>query len=97
MNGVLAIVLTAAGLECESHDVGVTVADIRPEEVAVILAQADGGVSALDLSAFVANLQVAKYDAYAPPDLLRKLWEMRHAREVEGVPQLIADLCSPPF
>lgn len=92
MNGVLAIVLTAAGLECESHDVGVTVADIRPEEVAVILAQAGKGVSGIDLSCFVANLQVAKYDAYAPPDLLRKLWELGHAREVEQIQQVTAEL-----
>ena len=78
MNDVLAVCLTAAGLDCEAHDLGVTVSDATPLEVAAFIKKLPGDVAADDLSEFVANLQKAKYDMFAPPSLLRRLWARRH-------------------
>jgi hypothetical protein len=78
MNDVLAVCLTAAGLDCEAHDLGVTVSDATPLQVARLVMKMPGAVTAGDLSEFVANLQKAKYDMFAPPTLLRRLWARRH-------------------
>ena len=78
MNDVLAVCLTAAGLDCEAHDLGVTVSDATPFQVARLVMKMPGAVTAGDLSEFVANLQKAKYDMFAPPTLLRRLWARRH-------------------
>lgn len=79
MNGVMAVALMSAGLECEAHDLGVTVAGATPHEVGRLLARMKVPLSAPDLSEFVANLQDAKYDEYAPPALLRRRWARAHA------------------
>ena len=94
MNGVLAVALTAAGLDCEAHDLGVTVAGTTPEEVFSLLLRLPTGLSADDLSTFVANLQHYKYDNYAPPELLRRLWARAHAAPVGNLGELVAEIGS---
>lgn len=95
MVSVLAVALTAAGLDCSSHALGVTVADADPQEVLTLLERLARPVTAEDLSSFVANLQSAKYDDYAPPALLRALWARRHEDLVSSLPQLVAALKTP--
>jgi len=90
MNGVVAAALMAAGLECEAHDLGVTVAGATAAEVTGIVGQMRKGLSAGDLSEFVKNLQQAKYDEYAPPALLRAMWARSHAELCAELP-LVAD------
>ncbi len=79
MNGLIAATLTAAGLECEAHDLGVSAADVTPDEIGMILKGMSEPPSIDALSQFVATLQDAKYDDLAPPDLLRRHWVRRHA------------------
>lgn len=91
-NSVLGVSLMAAGWECEIHDLGVTVADISPGDLKALLARTKAPVAALELSAFVANLQQAKYDEYAPPDLLRRLWARANAELCADLPRMAQDL-----
>lgn len=95
MNDVLAVCLTAAGLECEAHDLGVTVSGTSPLEVAGLVKQMPGAFTAADLSEFVANLQKAKYDRFAPPSLLRRLWARRHEGAVSHLSSLTVSVCPP--
>lgn len=92
MNGVLAAALMAAGLECEAHDLGVTVAGATVAEVVSMLSQLKKGVAAADLSEFVKNLQQAKYDEYAPPSLLQAMWARSHTDLCAELPQIAAHL-----
>lgn len=80
MNSVFAIAMAAAGLECEVHDIGVTVAETEPDPVKAIIAQIAKNPPAVDdLADFVGNLRVAKYDAMVPEPLLRRLWARANA------------------
>jgi len=92
MNSVLAVLLTAAGLECEAHDLGVTVANATDNEVMGVLGNLTTTPSAQDLSEFVGNLRTAKYDAFAPEPLLRRMWTKTHASACARLPQLIKEL-----
>lgn len=96
MSGVVAVALMSAGLECEAHDLGVTVADASPRDVTQILDRMRTPLPASDLSDFVGNLQAAKYDEYAPPTLLRRLWARSHADLCGEIPSFVATLRSPP-
>lgn len=96
LNALVAVVLMSAGLECEAHDMGVTVADATPDEVRALLARLDNIPSIGELAGFVATLRVAKYDELLPDELLRRVWvqanEPRHLHlknllsEIRGAP-----------
>lgn len=92
MNDVLSVAFLSAGFICETHDLGVTVAQADRAAVQAALYEFGLGVSSGDLSAFVANLRHAKYDAYAPDALLRRLWARRHQRECDQLGLLAASL-----
>ncbi|MNJ47059.1 hypothetical protein D3C77_422050 [compost metagenome] len=92
MNDVLAVSMTAAGLDCEAHDLGVTVAGATPAEVAALIRKMPGAMTADDLSDFVANLQHAKYDMFAPAALLRRLWARRHQGAVAHLSGLAIEI-----
>lgn len=92
MNSLLGVALMSAGLECETHDLGVTVADTSPIDLRTLLRKMPSPVSADDLSPFVANLQLAKYDEFAPPDLLRRLWARANATSCAALPALVINL-----
>jgi ATP-dependent Lhr-like helicase len=81
MNSVFAIVLTAAGLECSVHDIGVTVADATPADVVAIISRiaAMPPMDPHDIAGFVENLQTVKYDEQVPSSLLRRLWARANA------------------
>lgn len=91
MNSVFAIALSAAGIECTAHDVGVTAANCTVEEVAAILARiADmPPMSVEDIASFVENLRAAKFDEHVPSSLLRRLWARANAEQVKQL-QLLA-------
>ena len=77
VNSVVAVVLTCAGYECEAHDVGVTVFDVRPEELQTFLGSIVAIPTAEEVSNFAENLRTAKYDEYLPEHLLRREWAKR--------------------
>ena len=90
MNNVVAVALTAAGIGCEAHDLGVTLADTTATEARSLLMQLGGAPSAQALSEFVENLQSAKYDHLAPTGLLQRLWARRHTVFCEELPAIAA-------
>ena len=90
MNNVVAVALTAAGIGCEAHDLGVTLADTTAEKTRSLLMQLDRSPSAEALSEFVENLQSAKYDHLAPTSLLQRLWARRHAVICDELPAIAA-------
>lgn len=91
MNSVFAIALSAAGIECTPHDIGVTAANCTAEEVAAILARiADmPPMPVEDIASFVENLRAAKFDEHVPSSLLRRLWARANAEQVKQL-QLLA-------
>jgi ATP-dependent Lhr-like helicase len=91
-NGVLAVVLASLGLDCEAHDIGVTVANATALEVGRII-DAITSVPDLDaLAAKVANLRTAKYDEFVPEALLRKGWIQSNLRACEEIPLLLQEI-----
>ncbi len=92
VNGVLAILLNGAGLEVETHDVGVTVVGTRPEEVRGVLACLPECPPLVDLADFVEGLRTAKLDEFIDETLLRRLWADRHEHRREQVSQLLTEL-----
>lgn len=91
-NGVFAVVLASSGLDCEAHDIGVTVANATATEVSTIIG-AISSVPDLDaLAAKVANLRQAKYDAFVPEGLLRKGWIQSNLKACEDIPLLLSEI-----
>jgi ATP-dependent helicase Lhr and Lhr-like helicase len=89
LNSVFAVMLASAGLDCEAHDIGVTLTDCSPDELSRLLAGIPECPPVEDLAAFVENLRVAKYDQYVPEALLRQMWTRRNA---DLAPQVTAAL-----
>lgn len=92
LNGCLAIALSATGLGCEPHDLGVTVADCSAAQLRAVLQRLRPLPSAEELSGFVENLSTAKYDELVPEDLLRRLWARANADVVALLPGLIEEI-----
>ncbi len=89
MNSVLAFALSAAGLDCEALDIGVTVLDTAPETVAGLLAQiADDPPPIEDLAEFVESLRTEKFDELVPEPMLRRLWVNARRSEARALPDL---------
>jgi ATP-dependent Lhr-like helicase len=95
MTSVVAVALSAAGLDCEAHHLGVTLPDTTPDEAAQILRQLSRPIDAGALSTFVRTLEEAKYDEFAPLELLRDLWARSNAALVAALPGLVAGLRMP--
>ncbi|MBJ3786363.1 DEAD/DEAH box helicase [Devosia sediminis] len=94
MNSVLALALASAGLECSVLDIGVTVVDASPVEVAGMLGQIAAAPPSLeDLSEFVMNLRTEKYDDYVPEGLLRRTWVAARRDESLRLRDLASLLC----
>lgn len=91
-NSVLAVLLTSIGFDCETFDVGVTLTGAAPDDARDVIASLDGCPPIDELSAFVANLAVEKYDLYVPAALLRTHWARRNAHLREEVSNLIGEL-----
>ncbi len=91
-NSGLAVALMACGLECDAHDLGVTIADTTPAEALAILRHLHPMPSSEDLSGFVQNLRGAKYDEFIPEALLRRLWSRANAEVCRQLPAVVEDL-----
>ena len=91
-NSVLSIVFIAAGLECEVHDIGVTVSDCHPDQALAVVRSVKACPPIEDLAGFVGNLRTAKYDDYVPEPLLRRLWARRHAHVRAEVDEVLNDV-----
>lgn len=90
MNSVLAFALTAAGLECEVLDIGITVFETTPDTVAAFLEQiANAPLPIEDIAEFVENLRTAKFDELVPEGMLRQLWAAAHVEEAAKLPGLL--------
>lgn len=100
MNSVLAFAISAAGLDCEVLDIGVTVLDTAPNTVFAILQQiAEAPPPIVDIADFVEGLRTEKFDELIPEQMLRQLWANGH-REQAGMlaglaGQLISDIADP--
>jgi len=92
VNSILAVLLTSAGLECEAHEVGITVADVTPDEAQNLLDRIIECPPLDDLAPFVKNLRGAKFDNFLPEDLLGRQWAARNAPFREGVSATLAEL-----
>ena len=78
VNDLLAIVVQAAGLECEANDVGIVAVECCADELARLLASITEFPSVESLSGFVENLRSAKLDGFIDENLLRRLWAARN-------------------
>lgn len=96
VNAVVAILLLSAGLECEAHDVGVTMSNCTGADVAGVLRSLTRCPPIEDLADFVVTLRTAKFDDYVPDLLLRKLWIVRHGRSVAEVDKILDRLRAAP-
>ena len=80
LTNAFAVALQAAGLECESHDLGVTLPETAGDEVRAIVQQVSraDGLTAQELSGFVENIRSAKYDDLISEEILRNEWRKRN-------------------
>lgn len=77
VNGLFAVMLTAAGLDCEPNDLGAMVLDCSPIQLRATIKAAGECPPTDDLADFVQNIQTAKFDEFLPNALLRDLWARR--------------------
>ena len=80
VTNAFAIALQAAGLECEPHDLGVTLPETSGDEARAIVQQISHavGLTAQELSGFVENIRSAKYDDLISEEILRIEWRKRN-------------------
>jgi ATP-dependent Lhr-like helicase len=94
VNSILAVLLTAAGFECEAHDVGVTAVDSSVEDVRGMLDRVAQCPPLEDLSPFVKTLRSAKFDEFLADDFLARYWAKRNEPFREAVSSTIQCLQS---
>ena len=87
VSAVMAVALAMAGLNAEPHDLGVTITNISRDELRPI-AETLASLSAQDLDslpAFIKNLRAAKFDDYAPVELLQRMWLRKNRSIIDGI------------
>ncbi|WP_316355199.1 DEAD/DEAH box helicase [Devosia sp.] len=95
MNSVLAFALSAAGLDCEVLDIGVTVMETPPDTIATFLEQIAQAPPAIeDIAEFVENLRTEKFDELIPEEMLRRLWANAHREEAAKLASVARRLVS---
>ncbi|HMU23070.1 MAG TPA: helicase-related protein, partial [Sphingorhabdus sp.] len=92
INAVLAVLLTSTGIACETFDVGLSVTNASLEDVSDVLASIGECPPMDQLSQFVENLALEKFDEYVPHKLLRQSWATRHDHLASDVTRLIQKL-----
>lgn len=92
MNTLLALAFLAAGMQATTHEVGVTIADVTPKDVRVVLGRLAASIGVEDIAQFVENLDDAKYDAFVPDELLRDSWLRRHMPLETSLQELMVSL-----
>lgn len=81
---VFSVALAMAGLECDVHDLGVTVSKTTPAQMMPILDKL-GSMSALDpadVAAFVKNARAGKFQDFVPEALAQKQWALQNGQFV---------------
>jgi len=80
VTNAFAVALQAAGLECEPHDLGVTLPATNGGEARAIVQQISSSsrLTAEDLSDFVQNIRSAKYDDLISEEILKNEWRKRN-------------------
>ena len=95
VNSIVEVVLLCAGLECEAHDLGVTVLGFELEEVQSFLDGLAGIPAAEVVADFAKNLRTAKYDSYLDEELLRRAWIQRNEGLWSEVEAALLDVSRP--
>lgn len=80
VTNAFSVALRSAGLECEPHDLGITLPETAEDEARAIVQQISGadGLTAQSLSDFVENIRSAKYDDLISEEILRNEWRKRN-------------------
>lgn len=78
VNDLLAILVQAAGLECEANDVGIVAVECGAHELMRLLGSVTEFPPVESLAEFVENLRSAKLDGFVDETLLRRLWATRN-------------------
>lgn len=99
LTNVFAVVLQSAGLECEAHDLGVTITDTTPDKARAFMRQiANADPPKPDsLSEFVGNLRSAKYDDLLSEEIHRIEWQKRNAAYCLEIPGAAQSVLQAPF
>ena len=93
VNTVLAVALQVAGLETESHDLGVTVHGADASSIRDALENlAAEAPDIVKLAAKVSAFATAKFDHLLPDDILREFWISANATHAGLLPELAAGL-----
>ncbi|WP_321335264.1 DEAD/DEAH box helicase [Breoghania sp.] len=96
-NALFVLAFLGAGVKAWPHDVGITLEDISPEEARSLLEHmaARPPPTSQALADFIESFETAKYDAYAPTPLLRRLWARDHeelARTLPAIARAVLDM-----
>ena len=94
LNDLFSAFFRAAGLECETHDLGLTLADTSPDEARAIVRRVETFPTAADLSPFVETLRQHRFDPYLDDDVLARLWICRNERLKGAAQQLLSEIQS---
>lgn len=92
LNDLFSAFFRAAGLECEVHDLGVTLADTTPGEALAIVGRVQSLPSAADLAPFVETLRQNRFDSYLDDHVLAQLWIRRNDRLAGAARELLSEL-----
>lgn len=92
VNSIVAILMTAAGLEAQAQDIGVTVANTTPAELRAILASVTMCPPVEELVGVIGNVRSAKYDELISEDLLIRLWCDRNRYLEYDVTQVLSKI-----
>ena len=86
-SAVFAVVLAMAGLNAETHDLGVTIAGATETKVDAALATLRSMPAANweRLPDFIKNTHVGKFDEHVPIELLKRFWLNRNSEVIQDV------------
>lgn len=92
LNDLFSAFFRAAGLECEAHDLGLTLADTTPEEAQAVVRGVSSLPPAADLCSFVGSLRQNRFDPFLDDNVLARLWVCRNERLTRAAEDLLSEL-----
>lgn len=92
LNDLFSAFFRAAGLECETHDLGLTLADITPDEAQAVVRGVSSLPPAADLCSFVETLRQNRFDPFLDDNVLARLWVCRNDRLTRAAQGLLHEL-----
>jgi len=92
LNDLFSAFFRAAGLECETHDLGLTLADTAPDEARAIVQRVEAIPTVIELAPFVQTLRQNRFDPYLNDDVLARLWIGRNDRLFGAAQELLLEL-----